>query len=478
MIRGVRFAPAGVNLSSRACPPFSMDPDRATRARLDQRPLTAAVALAMQTALPLGNASWCSVSACSTSAPLRIFHMTDVCVHNDDFFLLSDRDTEPVTLVDDWYASPKHHKTYKRTIREVRSEAGIPGQQVWLKDSWMITSPKFRFGHGNIFHAILEEIGWLGRATTCGKIATAPDMNYILLPRRHLLGRSPTGRLWEIAAEGASSYYMPKEQNHSICFRRLHFDTTLEPVASAASEASCAHVGALHAKPPEWPGWPAAREKVFPGFDEIVSRARVRVGLAPEHGDIGGRYATPRVTVVHRLKNRRLLNIEYVAWILRDEGFHVTVVSLECLPLEAQLALVSNSSTLLGVHGAGMTLGHALPPDALVIELRTAPCTEEARGIPYQMRHHSRIIPAPAVAVMPNASCPPPWKYNKREYDAVVDIDAVLRTIYEKDPIAIASRRPRPWWMLGKPRPVRRRLGAGGGGRRPAVVIEMAWAGQ
>jgi hypothetical protein len=159
----------------------------------------------------------------------------------------------------------------------------------------------------------------------------------------------------------------------------------------------------------------------------------------------------PRVTIVHRLKDRRLLNLKYVGWVLRDCGFHVTVVSLECLPLEAQLAVISNSSTLLGVHGAGMTLGHALPRDALVIELRTAPCTEEARGIPYQMRSHNEIIGAPRVAVMPNGTCPPPWKYNRRGYDAVVDIDAVLRAIYLKDPIASQDRAR---WPPLPPRPV------------------------
>jgi hypothetical protein len=109
---------------------------------------------------------------------------------------------------------------------------------------------------------------------------------------------------------------------------------------------------------------------------------------------------------------------------------------------------------------------------------------KQAHGVPYQMRRQNRIIPAPAVAVMPNASCPPPWKYNKREYGAVVDIDAVMRTIYEKDPIA--SQRARPWWMVANPKPMpvdnkvpmRRRLARAGYGRRPAVAIEMAWAGQ
>jgi len=128
----------------------------------------------------------------------------------------------------------------------------------------------------------------------------------------------------------------------------------------------------------------------------------------------------------------------------------VTIVSLECLPLEAQVAVVSNSSTLMGIHGAGLTLGHTLPEDALVLELRTGACTEEARGVPYQMRAAARIVPAPREAVMPTRACPPPWKYNTRERDGVADIAAILDAIYELDPVASkapAWERNRTRWL-------------------------------
>lgn len=451
MVDGVRFAPDGIDLSSRACAPFSMDPNRTVRERIEQRALTADAARALQTAEPHGNQSWCAISVCTPSRdPMRVFHMQDVCMHNDTFFLLSDRDTEPAVLVDDWWGNPKRPRKFKRFLQEVSIESHVPGRHIWLGSSWTIITPKFRFGHANIFHAILEEIGWLGRTAQCGSIATGPDHNILLTQRRRLLGRSSTGRLWEIAAAGGHTFFAPMDESTALCFRRLHFEanTPLQPHDPPA--AACEHVGALHAKRPSWPRWPAG-ERSFGGFDQIVSQARVRVGLEPGNGPVEGKWQIPRVTVVHRLKNRRLLNIAYVAWVLRDIGFHVTVVSLECMPLEAQLAVVSNSSTLLGVHGAGLTLGHALPPDSLVIELRSAPCTEEARGVPYQMRPRNRIIPAPAAAVMPNASCPPPWKYNRRDYDVVVDIEAVLRTVYEKDPIVARNRRrwPMPEWMRG-----------------------------
>jgi hypothetical protein len=319
----------------------------------------------------------------------------------------------------------------------------VPGTKTWLRHSWVIASPRFRFGLSNIFHSILEEVGWFGRAMSCGRVAASAETRYLLMHRRRLLGRNTVGRLWEIATGGVGSYFIPQAAAASaFCFERLHVESeggALEPMA-----AMCAHVAALHPKGPhEWPGWPAA-DATFVGFASIVEKARARLGLRPalvavEAEAAAGAWAAPRVTVVHRLKNRKLVNVAFLVRALRDAAFDVTVVSLECMPLEAQLAVVSNSSTLLGVHGAGLTLGHALPQDALVLELRSAPCTEEARGVPYQMRRRNRIIAAPHDAVGPQVACPPPWKYNSREMDAVVDIGAVMSTIFAKDVIASSA---------------------------------------
>jgi hypothetical protein len=445
-IAGVRYSPAGITLRSTECTPFSMDPNATSRANMVQRQLTSdsAAALGLRSS---GGAeqhsarSRCSFSICEPRPPTRVFHMEKVCLHNETFYLLSDRDTEPVILMDDWWGDPKSRTSYKRWVREVRTEQQIPGRQhVWLGHDWLITSPRFRFGLGNIFHSILEEVGWLGRAMICGSVAASRDTRYLMMHRRRLLGRNTIGRLWEIGTDGAGTYYIPGDAaSTAFCFERVHVES--EGGDLGPMRATCEHVGQLHPSGAHtWPGWPAGNA-TFIGFASIVERARARLGYRPEVVPVANEWAVPRVTVVHRLRNRKLVNVAYVVRALHEAGFHVTVVSLECMPLEAQLALVSNSSTLLGVHGAGLTLGHALPQDALVIELRSAPCTEEARGVPYQMRRRNKIIPAPLDAVGPQVKCPPPWKYNSREMDAVVDIAAVMRTIYEKDPIA--SKQPR-----------------------------------
>jgi len=352
--------------------------------------------------------------------------------------------------------STEHLNPAFRYLKEVSSERQIPGPRIWLTGTWVVATPRSRFGSDNLFHAIQEEIGYLRNLLSCGRVAASRNNSYLLEHDYPILGgkKSPNtlGRLWELATDGGRSFFRipSSRKSTTFCFKHAHVESS-GPATEAV--ATCTRLGASFSPGivMEWPdSWPAGNAS-FRGFSEVVERARGRLGLVPTVGLAEGQWDRPRVTVVHRLKGRLILNLGYLTDALRDEGFDVTVVALECMPLEAQLALVSNSSTLLGVHGAGLTLGHTLPPDALVIELRTSPCTEEARGVPYQMRRQNRIIPAPAVAVMPNASCPPPWKYNRREYDAVVDLDAVLRTIYEKDPIA--SRRVRPRWMDGKRRP-------------------------
>lgn len=435
MVDGVRFSPAGITLRSTECAPFSMDPNRTSRTNMVQRQLTPGSASAMASAEPHGARSRCSLNVCDPRPPTRVLALENVCLHNDTFYALSDRDAGPVLLMEDWWGDPKARTAYRRFLREVSSEAALPGRPVWLRDTWVVTSPRFRFGLGNIFHSILEEVGWLGRMMICGRIAADSGTRYLMMHRRRLLGRNTIGRLWEIATDGSGTYYIPGDAaSATFCFRRVHVESEggdVDPIAD-----TCSHLASLHPKGEHtWPGWPAG-EHTFVGFPTIVQRARARLGYPPAVPPVGELWPVARVTVVHRLKNRKLLNVAYLVRALKDAGYLVTVVSLECMPLEAQLALVSNSSTLLGVHGAGLTLGHALPQDALVIELRSAPCTEEARGVPYQMRRRNEIIPAPLDAVGPQIKCPPPWKYNSREMDAVVDIAAVLRTIRAKDPVA------------------------------------------
>lgn len=474
-ILGVRFAPAGISVASTSCPPFSMDPNRTTRTNMVQLPLRRDTALMMRAVDQRSTEpSWCSVDFCAARPPSRVVHLSNVCLHNDTLYAMSDRDAPRALLNSEWWGHPRDKHEFRRYLQEVASASRIPGSPLWLEGSWVLVTPRFRFGGDNIFHAILEEIGWLMRAMSCGSIAASTEQRYLLEHGHAILGRSTLGRLWELGTDGARSFFRPQAaMATTFCFRHAHVESSGSadeavsacerlgrlalPAAAGSAEGGArsgsggngssrggsAPSGGSHelaeALPPAargWPGWPA-RNASFRGFAEIVERARTRLGILPAAvGKVEGRWRTPRVTIVHRLRNRRILNLGYLTDSLRDEGFAVTVVSLECMPLEAQLALVSNSSTLLGVHGAGLTLGHALPFDALVIELRTAPCTEEAHGVPYQMRKRNAIIPAPRAAVLPRGGCPPPWKVNNREKDAVVDIQAVIDTILAKDPIA------------------------------------------
>lgn len=78
-----------------------------------------------------------------------------------------------------------------------------------------------------------------------------------------------------------------------------------------------------------------------------------------------------RVTVIDRRgRTRRLTNIpEIVATINSDPEFHATPVALETLPIRDQLALMTNTDVLMGMHGNGITWLQFLAPGSVVIEL-------------------------------------------------------------------------------------------------------------
>lgn len=487
LVSGVRFAPAGIDAASTACPPsFSRDPNHTTRAHTAHVPLRRdAVAALRARAQKADGPSWCAVDHCRGGPIVQVYHLSNVCLHKHTLYALSDRDAPPVLQHSGFWGPHLNKRFFSRYLREVSSERQIPGSPVWLNGTWVLSTPRLRYGRGNIFHALVEDVRWLQNAMGCGSVAATRETRYLTEHGRSILGPTSLGRLWELATDGAGTYYRPGDALYkTYCFERAHVESSGQ---ADGALAACAHLSALARPAPTsgesaggpagnwsgggsgsatggartdgragvggaaaaraargWPDWPAGNAS-FNSLLHLPRRARSRLGITPANvGKIGGgAWSTPRVTIVHRLENRRILNLEYLSESLRDAGFDVTVVSLECMPLEAQLAVVSNSSTLLGVHGAGLTLGHALPLDALVLELRTAPCTEEAHGVPYQMRKRNQIIPAPRSAVQPRGSCePPPWKVNSRHKGAIVDIEAVLQAILRKDPVASS---PRGW---------------------------------
>jgi hypothetical protein len=476
---GLRFVPAGIDLLSRACPPFHIDPNRTVRERQAQRALTALLAREqMLSAETPGARSRCAVSArCGVAAPARVLRLQDVCVRNETYYLLSDRDTPAADAlrmigadpVHDWWGHPKKRKYFDRFVREARGLGAVPGGAgaLWLNGTWAAPLLRFRFGHSNIFHTFQEEISALGTFSRCARTGGGSAMRFLLHQRRRLLpSRSSAARLWELATDGSPLFYVPPDAAATtFCFRRLHLELSSAEAFLAPVFDMCARVDGLSAPAafPDWPDWPAG-EGTLDGTDVLARHARTRLGLSPPRVlPVAQQRAwlAPRVLLVHRLKNRRILNAALLAWVLRDAGMDVTVVALECLPLEAQIAVATNCSTYVGVHGAGLTFGKLTPTDALLLELRTAPCDEVTNGNPYNMRFKHVILGAPRDASMPNGSCPAPWRVNRRDYEATADIAAVLREIRDKDPVASRGRARQGWWPALAPRAAAVRAGVG-----------------
>lgn len=449
---GIRYAPAYVTEWSTRCRPFAMQPNATVRNRLNSPALS--VAEARRIALPTpprAPTTSCHLHRCDANGEKHILSLSDVCFvpRNNTLVFLSnatgpDAGQAPPVLYDDTFWGPSKSKRYAKRFISERAPATLDEHAVWVESTWMLSTPRFRFGQRNLFHAILEELGWLARAMECAQAAADADHRFLLMHGRRLFGENTAGRVWELAVDGLPTYYVPGEvgPETAFCFRRAHVESQVPLKEVGALEQACDRARAAAGAGPSWPGWPAGKH-TFHGVENMVASAHRRLGLPKRPATVEGRWARPRVTIVHRLGNRRLANLQYLAMALRDHDMDATVVALECMPLEAQVVLVANSSTLLGVHGAGLTLGHVLPWDALVIELRSGPCTEEARGVPYQMRKRNKILPAVKAAVLPHKGCPQPWKYNSRAHDVVIDVAAVLATIHQLDPIASRRRRGR-----------------------------------
>lgn len=481
MAGAVRVVPSALDLQTFGCSPFCQDPDPRARTRMAQVPLDADHLASMSSpSAPAGGApsgdgrdrhpvSWCAWSTCQPESGLYptfpVFHlaltavatMADVCLVDGTMYLIGPTSPPGSRFVLQDIAwgnrvvfarmglSPQT-RTTQLHLSSVESVDELPADRVdWLRGPWVLATPLFRYGQANPFHALTEDLYLVGQVRTCGGLAAVGDedgVQVLLLHGRPFLGTNTAGRIWDLALGNCSdrcdhhpsrAWYLPKEvrtSRHALCFERAHIHA--HNFSQGARDA-CDAAGRARA-PPDWRGWPAPKSAGNLGRGLAVEASR-RLGVEqpPALVSMSG-WRRPRITIITR-RTRRLLNAQYLADALAASGLHVTLVSFECLPMAAQIAVAANSSTIIGVHGAGLTMGVALAPDAAVVELRTAPCAETDRYDIYNTTKQFRILPGLRAAVGPQVPCPPPWKLNAREKDAVADISAVARAIADLDPV-------------------------------------------
>ena len=80
--------------------------------------------------------------------------------------------------------------------------------------------------------------------------------------------------------------------------------------------------------------------------------------------------ATYKVTLLNRLGTRRILNIDELATVIRQQrGFDVDVVSFEGMTIQQQLEIIRCTSLFIAVQGAGLAWMIFLPQNAMFIEI-------------------------------------------------------------------------------------------------------------
>ena len=88
--------------------------------------------------------------------------------------------------------------------------------------------------------------------------------------------------------------------------------------------------------------------------------------------------SVPQITIIQRQNTRRILNLDYVVVAFKKRGWHVTVAHLEELSVTEQFLMMQNTTTLIGVHGAGLAWARLLPSEAAEIQVIGLPCSLES----------------------------------------------------------------------------------------------------
>eukprot|EP00164_Ancoracysta_twista_P010836 GFYU01016485.1.p1 GENE.GFYU01016485.1~~GFYU01016485.1.p1 ORF type:complete len:490 (-),score=136.94 GFYU01016485.1:51-1520(-) len=77
----------------------------------------------------------------------------------------------------------------------------------------------------------------------------------------------------------------------------------------------------------------------------------------------------PKVTILNRRKNRKILNDKDVLKVFTNKGLNAEIVYTEDLSLDQQMKVFGSTTILVGMHGAGFINMIYLPPKASIIHL-------------------------------------------------------------------------------------------------------------
>ncbi|KAJ1637171.1 hypothetical protein T492DRAFT_901142, partial [Pavlovales sp. CCMP2436] len=334
-----RFVPRGIDFDTLVCPKA---PPKQT-ALGTHAPLTAESASAHRMAPPLS-----SVGSCEVRKGMLV--LRHACLHNSTFYLRTGADAERLVVRSPrwgpWGAlgraePPVHLQTYGEAV-----PYGPPEGRVWLRGAWLFAQPRLAFSPKNVYHG-LDEIEQLDDKARRADYRLRAFAAVVTLNRRGpLLNGTLLGAVIALAGDATVAYHLPPEPMPvPLCFRTAVLE--LDQNETRAAAACAAAVSAPGAEPlPRAP--PGTRDS----FVDVASGAYARLQMqgAPPRSSRG--FASARVLIIHRLNQRRLVNLPFLAYELLRAGAHVTIAAFECLELTVQIALVSRASTLIGAHGA------------------------------------------------------------------------------------------------------------------------------
>lgn len=475
----ITFRPAGLHIGSVACPrPASVS---GLRARREQNLQQTIAGLARASQQP----TTCRVHRCGRVSALDVSfacltptYDLQVAAYPGESAL------ERVAILDQDWGWPGYERRLRLNVVSVNFSEHGELRAPWLAGRWHLVAPPYHFGVNNLHHELTGTMHYLEERLGCAGVG-AQDASYLFMHDEELLKPRGVGsQIFNLATDSAALYYWPLVEDAAageiplVCFERVVVELNVHEGIAALEPYCAAHTPVPpertsttgRSAPPASALVPAGAPQDAHGLtpESLVAimarRARERQALPPTPlRHVGPAMPRPAITIIHRLRTRRLLNLDHLLRALRrvDLG-DVTVVALECLRLEQQVAIATESSSLVGVHGAGMMLAKFLPRDGAQIELRSAPCTNRDHN--FQKRRPSfAVVPAPWNSVLEgpvagqrrrddrpprspddvgrNTSlrCPL-WRANDPS-DVVVDIPAVIATIERLDPVLRYRRR-------------------------------------
>ena len=233
---------------------------------------------------------------------------------------------------------------------------------------------RLRYSLKNAFHSFAE-IGGFASLYELLQTIEASDL-HLLLSQNELAGsRSFFGTALSSMCGNCTIHVPPRgNQGRSlVCYRRALMRVSHEVAARIRG---------------------SARDQMLAfRFSPAEAWART-ISIPPVNVKAGQQ---PRIVIIERLNSRRILNLGFVEKVLRQRGWGVTTVHLECLTVTEQFRAIRNATTLLGAHGAGLSWGRFLPTNATLIQLVGFPCAYESHS---NMHVHNPygILPADARA--------------------------------------------------------------------------------